>query len=66
VPVGDQAALVSKLAALTQNDELLRRMQTEARRLHLRRNAPGVVRRQISEMVEEVLRRSPTVESGLQ
>jgi glycosyltransferase involved in cell wall biosynthesis len=66
VPVGDQAALVSKLAALTQNDELLRRMQTEARRLHLRRNAPGVVRTQIREMVEEVVRRSPTVGSGLQ
>jgi glycosyltransferase involved in cell wall biosynthesis len=59
VPVGDHAALVGRLAALAQNDGLLRRMQAEARRLHLRRNAPGVVRGQIREMVEEVLRRSP-------
>jgi glycosyltransferase involved in cell wall biosynthesis len=64
VPLGDQAALVRKLARLVENDGMLRRMQGEARRLHLRRNAPGVVREQIQNMVEEVLCRSPALRSG--
>jgi glycosyltransferase involved in cell wall biosynthesis len=64
VPIGDHAELVRKLATLVENDEVLRGMQVEARRLHLRRNAPGVVRGQIEEMVEEVLRHSPALRSG--
>jgi glycosyltransferase involved in cell wall biosynthesis len=64
VRLGDQAQLVRRLATLLENDGLLRQMQVEARRLHLRRNAPGVVRGQIEEMVEEVLRRSSVMPSA--
>lgn len=58
VPIGDEVELVHKLQALLGNEALLRHMQAEARRLHLRRNSPKIVKKQLERMADDVLERA--------
>ena len=58
VPIDNEVELVQKLKALLSNQALLRRMQMEARRLHLRRNSAEIVRGKIETMADEILQRT--------